>query len=96
MTIKTIKKDAIVKVEFGTGFIQKIQELLMYIASQHTLDEMNDFKDRVTAKQPLENWMDHLLTVSTLLHDIEIKADEQGFTVDTEAPDEEPIIVEES
>lgn len=89
-TIKTIKKDAIVKVDLGTGFIQKLQELMMFIANQHSTEELNKFKELATTGQPLEDWMTHLTTISVLIREVEAKADEQGFIQDSEAP--EPIV----
>lgn len=84
-TIKMIKKDAIVKIDVGTGFIQNLQGVLMFIANQHTTDELLDFKNRANNKEPLEDWMNHLITISTLVKEIETKADQQGFVIDQES-----------
>lgn len=94
-TIKKIKKDAIVKVNLGTGFIQKLQELLMFIANQHTTDELVEFRDIVSKKETLKDWMEHLTTISVLIREFETKAQEQGFIIDSPVSDDEPVIIEE-
>jgi hypothetical protein len=86
-TIKMIKPDAIVDIKIGTGFLQQIQNLLMYLAKDLTTDQLAQYKKEAEEKIPFsEEWMTHITTISILLKEIEIKADEQGFAYDEEVP----------
>lgn len=86
-TIKMIKPDAVVDIKIGTGFLQKIQNLLMYLAKDLTPDQLAQYKKEADEKIPFtEEWMTHITTISILLKEIEVKADEQGFAYDEEVP----------
>jgi len=86
-TIKMIKPDAIVDIKIGTGFLQQIQNLLMYLAKDLTPEQLAQYKKEAEEKISFsEEWMTHVTTVSVLLKEIEVKADEQGFAYDEELP----------
>ena len=83
--IKMIKKDAIVDVRIGTGFIQKLQQLLMHIASELTPEQLEQYKQESANFKDIshefsEPWMNSLTTISILLRDIETEANKQGKT----------------
>lgn len=83
-----IKQDAIIKIEIGTGFLQKLQKLFVFLASELTAEQLELYKKVAETKKPEEDfpeeWMDQLTTISVLLREIETKADEQGFTYEEE------------
>lgn len=83
--IKMIKKDAIIDVKIGTGFIQKLQQLLMHIASEITPEQLEQYKQESANFKDIshefsEPWMNSLITISILLRDIESEAIIQGKT----------------
>lgn len=78
--VKMIKSDALIDIQIGTGFMQKLQQLLLFITKDVDVDEIKAYKDIVDAKIPFtEEWMEHLTVVSVLLKELEEKAEEQGF-----------------
>jgi len=89
-SIKMIKPEAIIEIKIGTGFLQQIQNLLIYLAKDLTPEQLNQYKKEAEEKTPFsEEWMNHVTTISTLLKELEIKADEQGFAYDMDVPTEE-------
>lgn len=83
--IKMIKKDASIQVTFGSGFIQKIQAIVVHMVSERTDEELAEFQRLAVAKEELTlDWMEHLSTMMLLMNEIEIKAEEQGFTYDAD------------
>lgn len=85
--IKMIKPDAIIDIKIGTGFLQQIQQLLMFLAKDLKSDQLEQYKKEADEKIPFtEEWMTHITTVSVLLKEIEEKADEQGFAFEQEVP----------
>lgn len=85
--VKMIKSDAIVTIEIGTGFLQKIQKIFLYLAKDITSEQLALYKELSEKKEPFtEEWMDHLMTITILLKEIEDKAVEQGWTYDGELP----------
>jgi len=83
--IKMIKKDAAIQVTIGSGFMQKIQAVVLYMVSDRTDEELAEFQRQAVAKEELTlDWMEHLSTMMLLMNEIETKADEQGFTYDAD------------
>jgi len=88
--IKMIKQDAIIKIEIGTGFLQKIQHLLLHLTQNLTTEQLEEYKKIVQEqKEFTQDWMDALNTISFLLREIETQADKQGFIFETDV-DETP------
>lgn len=86
--IKIIKKEAVVKIELGTAFIEKLQNILTRTAESVTEEEIQNFKKLLSNNEPLtEHWMNTIATVSALLKLIETKAEEQGFIEDVNLDD---------
>lgn len=81
--IKMIKKDAVVDIKIGAGFLQKIQKIMFYIAAQLTPEQVEQFKKEAESfkegSEFSEEWMDHLTTISILIKEVEKEADKQGF-----------------
>lgn len=83
--IKMIKKDATIQVTVGSGFMQKIQAVVLYMVSERTDEELAEFQRQAVAKEELTlDWMEHLSTMMLLMNEIETKAEEQGFTYDAD------------
>jgi len=83
--IKTINHDAIVKIEIGTGFLQKLQQTFLYLAKDLTPEQLEKYKTEAENNQEFsEDWMQPVTTLSVLLKEIEQKAEEQGFVKEEE------------
>lgn len=83
--IKMIKQDAAIQVTFGSGFIQKIQAIVVHMVNERTEEELAEFQRLAIAKEELTlDWMEHLSTMMLLMNEIEIQAEEQGFTYDAD------------
>jgi hypothetical protein len=83
--IKMIKQDASIQVTFGSGFIQKIQAIVVHMVNERTDEELAEFQRQAVAKEELTlDWMEHLSTMMLLMNEIEIQAEEQGFTYDAD------------
>jgi hypothetical protein len=83
--IKMIKKDAAIQITIGSGFMQKIQAVVLYLVSDRTDEELAEFQRQAVAKEELTlDWMEHLSTMMLLMNEIETKAEEQGFTYDAD------------
>jgi len=79
-----IKKNAIIEVGIGTGFLQEIQKVILFLVKDLKQEELDDYKKQAEMKSKdnnhkfTEEWMTALTTLSILLRDVEKKADEQG------------------
>jgi hypothetical protein len=82
--VKMIKKDAIIQIGIGTGYLQQLQKLILFLVKDLKEEQLDDYKKQVEIKTKdndyefTEEWMNGLTTISILLRDIENKADEQG------------------
>jgi hypothetical protein len=78
--VKMIKKEAVIKIEIGTAFLQKIQKLFYYITANAGIEDIKRYEELAKNNQPFdEDWMEHLTTISSLLRELEENADKQGF-----------------
>ena len=85
-----IKPEAVVDIKIGTGFLQQIQHLLIYLAKDLTPEQLAQYKKEADEKIPFsEEWMTHITTISILLKEIELRAEEQGFGYEMDVPTEE-------
>ena len=83
-----IKHDAIIDIKIGTGFLQKLQKMLLFMTIDITPEDMELYKELTEKNEELtEPWMEHLSTLSILLKEIETKAEEQGFTYEGDISD---------
>ena len=83
--IKMIKSDAAIQVTFGSAFIQKIQAIVVHMVNERTDEELTEFQRLAVAKEELTlDWMEHLSTMMLLMNEIEVQAEEQGFTYDAD------------
>jgi len=83
-----IKHDAVIDIKIGTGFLQKLQKMLLYMTMDLTPEDMELYKKLNENNEELtEPWMEHLTTLSILLKEIETKGEEQGFTYEGDISD---------
>lgn len=85
-TVKMIKKDAIISINVGVGFLQKLHEMLAFLVAERTQEEIEQYRNlvnEITTEFP-EPWMDHLYYVTSLIRNIEDEAVKQNMTYDKE------------
>jgi hypothetical protein len=93
-TVKMIKKDAVINIGIGTGFLQNLQKLLFYIAADLNQEQLEEYKRQAEAREDFtEDWMTHLTTISVLIRELEKGAEDQGHTYDA---DPESVTPQES
>jgi len=79
--IKMIKKDALIEIKIGTGFFSKLQQLYFFMLSSLTPEQVEKYKtEGVANKSFSEPWMDHILTLTILMTQLEKAAEEQDHT----------------
>jgi hypothetical protein len=65
--------------------MQKIQAIVVAMVSERTDEELAEFQRQAVANEELSvEWMEHLSTMMLLMNEIELKAEEQGFTYDAD------------
>lgn len=78
-----IKKDAVITVKIGTGFLKKLQEALIDVSSNHTEEEVKELQTLVENKSELtEPWMETVVTLTMLIRAIEEEAVTQNLVYD--------------
>ena len=84
--VTMIKKDALINVQIGTGFLQKLQQVLVSLTEGRTEEELSSFKELADSKvsEFPETWMDNIVTVATIINEIEQGAIKQGHTYEKE------------
>lgn len=86
--VKMIKPDAIVSIEIGAIFMQKIQKLLLYLVNDISQEKLQKYKELIEKNETFtEDWMEHITTISILLKEIETKAIEQNLAFDKDIND---------
>lgn len=79
--IKMVKSDAIIPINIGAGFMQKLTSVLISLADQQTEEEMLLLQKLMNdGKELPEPWMENIFTLMVLLKDIETAAEKNGFT----------------
>lgn len=86
--VTMIKKDALINIAVGAGFLESLQTSLVYITSQQTEEELKAYEQEaqnVTAPPVFsKTWMLTLFTLSNLIYAIEQAAINQGLSYDDE------------
>ena len=81
-TFKVLPNDAVVDMQISAVFMSRIQSLVQYLVGVYGSDKFTEFakymmEENGTPRTDLEH---HLLTLTGLMTDYEMKADEQGKT----------------
>jgi len=78
--ITVIKKDALVPLNLGTSFINKLQQAFVYFMNQKTDEEVQAFTDALKGETSLSEWMTHYETLALLIKAIEDSAMQSNLT----------------
>jgi hypothetical protein len=70
--IPVLKKDTMVPIELGTGYIKRLYELSMFLVADKTPEQLEALNTAMQQDAPeSELWMKHYITVISLLKGIE-------------------------
>jgi hypothetical protein len=87
-TIKMINKDALIPIQIGAGFVQKIQSVLLTLVNERTEQELEAYQKHVTEQQDLpEPWMEHMHLLIVILSELDKAAEAGGFTSERSVDD---------
>jgi hypothetical protein len=91
---KIIKKNSVIKVNFSTGMLVRLQQIQAYLINSASDEQLKKYGEEIKKYDSIikntstfsEEWMTHLTTITLLLVDIQKYADEQNLTeeIDTE------------
>lgn len=80
-----LKKDALISIKIGAGFLKKLQDALIDVCSTHSEEELKQLEELIVEKKDLpESWMDTVYTLSLLIRSIEEEALNQKLTYEEE------------
>lgn len=79
--IPVIRPEALVQISIATGFIHRLQQLSVSMASERTQEEIDQFIELLNqgVLEFEESWMNNYFTVMMLLRAIDDAAMKQGF-----------------
>ena len=81
-----IPKNAKIPVEIGSGFLLRLQKALVFLISDKSPQEIQELQDHIKNNTvPEDTWMDHFLTIQTLVTVTEQTAIQKKMT--TSHPD---------
>jgi hypothetical protein len=90
-TLKFLKNDALVKIVVSSSFVSRLQQLLFFIIKDVPKEKLEEYKRLVEEKKESDDEiLNHIITISALLKDIEDKADEQGLSFESDDPTTQP------
>lgn len=79
--IPVIRKDAQIQMTFGVSFIQRLQNVAVYLTAERSEEELDSFSAELSEKKTEyeESWKNQYMTIMTLLTAIDKAAVDQGF-----------------
>jgi len=85
--VEAIANDSIIDIKISGLFYGRIHQMLLYHAGQKPFDEFIKEVKAVRSGPPQNQYQEHLLSLLTLIHEIETKAKAQG-KINFVAPDQ--------
>jgi hypothetical protein len=83
--LKFLKPDVLVEIKLSTSFVSRLQQLLFFILKDISKEKLEEYKTIIVEKKQTDDEIvDHIVTLSALLKDIEDKADEQGLSYESD------------
>jgi hypothetical protein len=79
--IDVIPYDTLVSVEVSGAYYARVQQLLMYIFKDKAADEVSKCMEELKSREPKDIFEYQVITILSLMYEIEVKAREQKKTV---------------
>ena len=87
-TLKMLKKDAIIPLQIGSGFVQKIQSMLITLIDERSPEDIELLQKLAeSGQEPTEPWMEHIQILMILLNELDKSAEANGMTVEKSVDD---------
>ena len=80
--LKVIKPGALINIQVGSGFYQRFQELYFKFINDHPDENFVKATENLKTSDSRTPYEYSLETMMSLIYEIEVKAEEQGFTED--------------
>lgn len=77
--VEMIKPTALVHVPMSSGFYKRIQDVLTFLISSKTTEELNNAHKQIQENTASEDWVMHYETLLILAKEFEHLAKENGF-----------------
>lgn len=77
--VEIIKPSALVQVPMSSGFYKRIQDILTFLVSSKTAEELNSAHKQIQENTISEDWVSHYETLLILAKEFEHLAKENGF-----------------
>lgn len=77
--IPFLKKDAIVTIKIGTGFLQQIGGIIPILLEGKTQEDVAKIETLISEKKELEPWMSAVATLQVLIRTTFEEADKEGL-----------------
>lgn len=74
-----LKKDAIVTIKIGTGFLQQIGAIIPILLEGKSQEDVAKIEKLIQDKQELEPWMGAIATIQVLIRTVFEEADKEGM-----------------
>jgi hypothetical protein len=74
-----LKKDAIVPIKIGTGFLQQIGAIIPILLENKSQEDVAKIEKLIQDKQELEPWMSAIATIQILVKTVFEEADKEGM-----------------
>lgn len=77
-----IAKDAIIPVNIGPGYLQRLHKLLLFLIEDKTPEELKSLEDNIkTNTIPEDNWQYHFHTIQVFVSMVEQIAIDKKLTI---------------
>lgn len=74
-----LKKDAVVSVNIGTGYITQLSAVIHHILANKTDKDVQRAQELINQNKPLEPWMQSIQTLQLLIQEIFKQGEKQGM-----------------
>jgi hypothetical protein len=74
-----LKKDAIVTIKIGTGYLQQIASIITLLVEGKTQEDLKNIEEKIKNKEELEPWMAAIATLQVLIRTVFEEADKEGL-----------------
>lgn len=79
--IKKIKGGSIINIQVGTGFYQRVQQMLFKHIADNPKEDLTKALENLKNKEASTDFEYALETLMSLIYEIESKAEEQGLNI---------------
>lgn len=79
-TVEIIEPTAVVSIEIGAGFYQKIQQIVGFLIADKTVEDLKDANEQIQSGIITDEWVKQYETLLVLCKEFESEAIKKGLT----------------